>query len=103
MMDPAPVINQLFEMQARLREMGLASSFERNFNRLFALFEDAGYVIQDPTGEPYQENRTDCEVSISGALSPQLVITKTIKPAIYQRSNGNITLIQKAIAIAEKK
>lgn len=88
-------------MQAKLKEAGSAPAFERNFNRLFNIFEEDGYIIQDPTGDVYVETRTDCEVSISGRLSSKMKITRTIKPIIYRREDGNVRLVQKGVVIAE--
>ena len=101
MINPVHIINQLFEMQVKIKEGGGASNFERNFNRLFNLFEEEGYIIQDPTGEAYVETRTDCEASISGRIGSKMKITRVIKPIIYQRKDGNLQLLQKAVVIAE--
>lgn len=101
MINPVYLINQLFEMQSRMKDTGVAQQFERNFNRLFSLFEDDGFLIQDPTGETYTESRTDCEASITGRAGSKMKITKTIKPVIYQRKEGSMQLLQKAIVIAE--
>ncbi len=101
MINPLHIINQLFEMQAKVKESGTAQQFERNFNRLFSLFEEDGYIIQDPTGEAYTETRTDCEASISGRIGSKMKITRTIKPVIYQHKEGALQLLQKAVVIAE--
>jgi len=101
MINPVLIINQLFEMQAKVKGTGAAQNFERNFNRLFNIFEEDGYIIQDPTGEAYTETRTDCEASISGRIGSKMKITRTIKPIIYQKRDGNVQLLQKAVVIAE--
>jgi hypothetical protein len=101
MINPVLIINQLFEMQAKVKETGAAQNFERNFNRLFNIFEEDGYIIQDPTGEAYTETRTDCEASISGRIGSKMKITRTIKPIIYQKKDGSVQLLQKAVVIAE--
>ena len=88
-------------MQAKARESGAAQNFERNFNRLFTIFEEDGYIIQDPTGESYMETRTDCEASISGRIGSKMKITRTIKPIIYLKKDGSVQLLQKAVVIAE--
>jgi len=103
MINPLHIINQLFEMQGRLKETGHAQNFERNFNRLFTLFEEDGFIIQDPTGEPYTESRTDCEAGISGHIGSKMIISRTIKPIVYQKKENNVQLLQKAVVIAEKK
>jgi hypothetical protein len=50
MINPLHVINQLFDMQVKLKEKGLSQDFDRNFKRLYNLFEEEGYLVQDPTG-----------------------------------------------------
>ena len=101
MINPVHIINQLFEMQAKIKENGGAQSFERNFIRLFNIFEEDGFIIQDPTGEAYTETRTDCEASISGRIGSKMKIIRTIKPIIYQKKDGSVQLLQKAVVIAE--
>ena len=101
MINPLLVINQLFELQNRLKENGSVQPVERNFTRLFTLFEEDGFIIQDPTGEAYVETRTDCEASISGRMGSKMKITRTIKPVIYQQKDGALQLLQKAVVIAE--
>jgi hypothetical protein len=101
MINPVHIINQLFEMQAKIKESSAAQIFERNFNRLFTLFEEDGYIIQDPTGEAYTETRTDCEASISGRMGSKMKIIRTIKPIIYQKKEDAVQLLQKAVVIVE--
>jgi hypothetical protein len=88
-------------MQSKIKEGGVAQNFERNFNRLFSLFEEDGFIVQDPTGEAYAETRTDCEASISGRIGSKMKITRTIKPIIYQKKDGVVQLLQKAVVIVE--
>jgi hypothetical protein len=101
MIDPVHIINQLFEIQAKLKEHGAIASYERNFNRLFNMFEEDGYILQDPTGEVYHDTRTDCEVSITGRPGSKMKITRTIKPIIYRQEDGKPLLLQKAVVIVE--
>jgi len=101
MLNPIYVINQVFELQAKIKDNGIASQFERNFSRLLNLFEEEGYLIQNPTGETYTEARTDCEASISGRLGSKMKIIRTIKPIIYQQQDGIPHLLQKGVVIVE--
>lgn len=103
MISPQVLINQIFELQQKVAQNGLAEGFERNFSRLFNIFEEEGFIIEDPTGQPLSESRTDYEASIVGSSSSSLKITRTIKPVIYHRKNGETKLLQKGIVIAEKK
>lgn len=101
MINPLHVINQLFDMQEKLKEKGLSQDFDRNFKRLYNLFEEEGYLVQDPTGENYSETRTDCEASISGNSGNKTKIVRTIKPIVYQQKDGSALLLQKGVVIAE--
>ena len=103
MIEPIRIINQLFEMQAKIKDTAVAGQFERNFSRLYDLFEEEGYIIQDPTGESYNESRTDCEASISGRMGSKMKVTRTIKPIIYQKKQEGVQLLQKAVIIVENK
>jgi len=96
------IINQIFEIKNKISSLNETASFERNFNRLYAIFEEDGYIIQDPTNEHYEASRTDCEASIVGNVSSKMKITKTLKPIIYQKLQGNVQLQQKAVVIVEK-
>jgi hypothetical protein len=96
------IINQVFEIQTKLNDLNEASSFERNMNRLFAIFEDEGFVVKNPINEIYQESRTDCEASIVGNTSSKMKITKVLKPIIYQKNGEQMQLVQKAIVIVEQ-
>lgn len=96
------VINQLFEIKQKLIQDKLADKYERNFNRLFAVLEDAGYVLKDPLGEKYTDARTDCEASIAGKEAKNMTITQVLKPIIYQKADGGLQLIQKGLVIVEK-
>ncbi len=95
------IINQIFEIQSKLQDIDKLEVFERNFNRLQNIFEEDGYSVLNPTGEAYNESRTDCEASLAGKISSKMKITKTLKPIIYKRDGANNTLVQKAIVIVE--
>jgi hypothetical protein len=103
MINPVHIINQLFEMQGKANELNVSHQFERNFNRLLSIFEEEGYIIQDPTGETYTDSRTDCEASISGQIGSKMKIIRTLKPVIYQKKDNGVQLLQKAVVIAENK
>ncbi|KAA5534487.1 hypothetical protein F0919_07650 [Taibaiella lutea] len=97
------IINQVFEIKQKLEQDNLAGKFERNFNRLFSAFEEEGYTCNNPLGERYTDSRSDCTANIVGRESKNMMITQVIKPIIYQKENGALTLIQKGIVIVESK
>ena len=96
------VLNQVFELQQKIAASSEAANCERNFSRLFNLFEEEGFILQNPLGETYTESRTDCEASIIGQPADKMKIQKVLKPAIYQKENGRLQLVQKAVVIVEK-
>lgn len=96
------LLNQLFEMKSKIAFENLSHKFERNFQRLFALFEEEGLFFKDPIGEPYADSRTDIEASIVGPESPKMKITKVIKPIIYKKEGASALLLQKGVVIVEK-
>ena len=101
MQNSIPIINQVFEIQTKLNDLTDTTPFERNLNRLFAIFEEEGYVVKNPMQEPYQESRTDCEASIVGNINAKMKITKVLKPIIYQKTGAQMQWVQKAIVIVE--
>lgn len=102
-MQSLQIINQLFEMQQKLAQENMNQKFERNFNRLFNIFEEEGYLIKNPEGEKYSDARTDCEINIVGREGKNMVITQVVKPVIYKQENGAVTLVQKGIVMVENK
>ena len=96
------IINQLSEIKQKIVSENLEKKFERNFNRIFSALEDDGFICKNPLGEKYNETRTDCEASIVGEASENMLITQVLKPLIYKKSNDEVSLIQKAVVIVEK-
>lgn len=95
------VINQVVEINQKLIQEQIVGKFERNLNRLFSIFEEEGYICTIPLGEKYNDARTDCTANVVGKEGNNMMITQVIKPIIYQKSNGTITLLQKGIVMVE--
>ena len=96
------LINQLVEVRQKIAAENLEKKFERNFNRMFAALEEEGFICRYPLGEKYSETRTDCEASIAGEESENMIIAQVIKPAIYRKNADGVSLVQKAVVIVEK-
>ena len=94
------ILNQLFEIEKKVTQQPLEKSINRNLKRLKAPFEALGYRYHNPIGEKYALTRLDCEATISGASTDNLVIMEVIKPIIYFQQNGQNQIIQKGIVIA---
>jgi len=97
------IINQISEIQQKLKQDNILKPYERNFNRLFNTLEEEGYTYQNPLGEKYKDTRTDCVVNIVGKEGKNMIITQVIKPIIYKKEGNEIVLVQKGIVIAENK
>ncbi|MFN8276798.1 MAG: hypothetical protein U0T84_04905 [Chitinophagales bacterium] len=90
-------------MQQKLADTPQRAVLERNFNRLQALFEEAGFLVQNPLHEKYSSSRTDCEASIVGQPGERMKITRVLKPVIYQKLTEGTQLVQKAVVIVENE
>lgn len=97
-----PVINQLFMMEVKIEKGNEESKgLLRNLNRIKRYLEEMGLHYYNPIGESYDETRTDCEASISGKKTENLIITEVIKPIIRQEIHGLSTIVQQAVVIVE--
>lgn len=97
------IINQLSEIKQKLVQERIEDKFERNLSRLFSIFEEQGYLCNNPLGERYNDTRTDCTANVVGAEGRNMIITQVIKPVIYFKKDGAATLVQKGIVIVENK
>lgn len=106
------IVNQIFEIEKKVSLLQENNSIQRNLNKLKDILESdlannenggAGFVFHDPIGEDYNETRIDCEASIAGTSTDNLVITEVIKPIIRYKSGGVNKLVQKAIVIVQSK
>ncbi|MDX2248449.1 MAG: hypothetical protein SF052_16820 [Bacteroidia bacterium] len=94
------IVNQVFEMEKKILRSD-DPSLIRHIGRIKAAFEELGLVYDNPEGESYNETRTDCEASISGSLTENLVITEAIKPIIRLNVNGFSQIVQRGVVVVE--
>lgn len=95
------LINQLFDLQRKVERMEAARSLHRNVKRMSEALTEMGFTWHDPTGEPYDETRTDCEASIAGNSSHNLRIVETLKPIVRLTHAGHPQLIQRAVVVVQ--
>lgn len=93
------IINQLFDLEKKVGKLEDGKVGHRNFKRMKDSWLSMGFTYHDPTGEAYDETRTDCEASISGESSKSLVITETLKPIIRYQEDGFSKIVQRAVVI----
>ncbi|MEC5146461.1 hypothetical protein [Chitinophaga sp. 212800010-3] len=97
------IINQVFELDKKTADRPELSSLQRNIDRIKQHFEEAGYTILNPLGEPYHETRLDYEASISGDIGAEMEIVNVIKPIVYLSNDGQKSILQKGVVIAAAK
>jgi hypothetical protein len=97
------ILNQLFDMQAKLTQLNMAEPFSRNMARLIHICQESGYTMHDPLGEKYADSRTDCEANIIGKLSSNMIVSQVVKPIVYQTLNNEKSIVQKGIVMIESK
>lgn len=98
-----PIINQLFDLEKKLNKVEDGKVGKRNFRRMKDAWKDMGLSYHDPTGEKYNETRTDCEASISGLSGDELFISETLKPIIRFQEAGFSKIVQAAVVIVSQK
>lgn len=103
------MLNQIFEIEKKLERVEVSNSIGRNLNKLKELFETElyqrgrGLTYYNPIGEPYSETRTDCDASIAGESTENLVITEVIKPIIRFNQSGFNHIVQKAVVVVQSQ
>lgn len=103
------IINQLFEIEKKSKKLIEENSIYRNIQKLREHFEnnilgdELGLSYHAPLGESFNETRTDCEASIAGNSTENLLITEVIKPVIRVHQGDRTFIIQKAVVIVESQ
>jgi hypothetical protein len=97
------ILNHLFNLEYKARKLSGGDSILRNVERIKEQFEAWGYTIEDPSGQKYDETRTDCQASIAGESTEDLVITDVIKPLIRFRDEAGRTIKQRAVVVVRDK
>lgn len=95
------LINQLFEIERKLAAKQV-DVVDRNLERIKHDLDGNGIKVIDPTGEKYEDTRTDCQANIVGELGKNMVITRTMKPIIIVNGPNGMELVQRGTVIVEK-
>lgn len=96
------IINQIFAIEAKV-DANNSSSLKRKFSRINELFEELGIGIHNPLNEDYNETRLDCEATILGDETEELIITEVIKPIVHHKSSQGTEIIQRGVVLVSKK
>jgi hypothetical protein len=97
------VLNQLYELEQKVKKQGDTASLERNIARIKDAIEQLGLFYEDPMGQPFKETRTDLDATISGTSTEHLVVVEVIKPVIREGMRAYSRVVQKGIVVVESK
>ena len=100
-------LNQLYELEQKIKKHGDAANMQRNVTRMKDAFEELsseyGLFYEDPMGQPFKETRTDVDATISGTSTENLVVVEVIKPVIRVGKRSYSHVVQKGIVVVESK
>jgi hypothetical protein len=94
--------NLIFELEKKLSGND-SPVIKRNFQRMKDVLDEAGILLLNPMGEPYQETRTDLEASIVSQAKDPLFVVDVIKPVVYGQQEQGKALLQKGVVIVGSK
>lgn len=108
------LLNQVFEIDKKANVLTENNSIQRNVRNMRAWFERDIPVTQggqpvlcsltfhNPIGESYNETRTDCDASIAGSGTENLVIKEVMKPIVWLSVGGAPKhIVQQAVVVVE--
>ena len=95
------LLNQIFETERKAIQLTDGENVLRQVRRMKELFEeDFHLTYEDPTGQPFNETRTDVEGRVAGDSADNLVIIETLKPVIRFSHGPTSSIVQKGIVVA---
>ena len=104
------MLNQIFEIEKKLERIQEPNSISRNLSKLKELFETelysesaCGLSYYNPIDEAYSETRTDCDASIAGGSTDNLVIIEVIKPIIRFKQGGFNHIVQRGVVVVQSQ
>ncbi|MEM1214594.1 MAG: hypothetical protein AAGJ82_02835 [Bacteroidota bacterium] len=102
--------NQFFTLEQKAQQLDDAIKLQRNLSRIQRMLSErldafdptaTGLEIHNPLGEDYDETRTDCSASITGAATENLKIVEVIKPIIRLRQAQMSQIVQTGVVIVK--
>jgi len=101
------ILNQIFDIEQKASKLKEINTIQKNIDRVKEYFGnnpgkgEYDFYYYNPLGEKYDETRTDCEASIAGSSTENLIITEVIKPIIRVKKDNFTVIAQKAVVIVE--
>lgn len=113
------LINQIFEIENKVKDIQETNSIQRNIDKLKTFFEfdflkdNCGFVYHNPLGETWDESNKSCEANITGTGTENLVIIEVIRPIIFYKYKSidpltsqevvKTFIVQKGVVIVQSK
>ena len=98
------LLNHIFELERKTVRLADGENVLRHVRRMKELFEeDFHLTYEDPTGQPFNETRTDVEARIAGDSAENLVIVETLKPVIRFSHGPTSSIVQKGIVVVSTR
>jgi hypothetical protein len=112
------VLNQLYELEQKLKKHGDPSNLSRNIGKMKDAFAEEGIptidaggrevrirlAYEDPMGQRVRDTRTDLEVTIAGSGTEDLVVVEVIKPVIRAMLRDGVSqIVQRGVVVVESR
>ena len=95
------LLNNLYEVENKIGRGGNPGNAMRNVTKMKEAIATEGVFYEDPFGQPFDETRTDLEVTISGGETENLRVVEVIKPIIRIGDSNYSRVVQKGIVVVQ--
>jgi hypothetical protein len=95
------LLNNLYEVENKISRSGDPGNASRNVTKMKEAIATEGVFYEDPFGQPFDETRTDLEVTISGGETENLRVVEVIKPIIRIGDSSYSRVVQKGIVVVQ--
>lgn len=95
------LLNNLYEVENKISRSGDPGNALRNVMKMKEAIATEGVFYEDPFGQPFNETRTDLEVTISGVETESLRVVEVIKPIIRVGDSSYSRVVQKGIVVVQ--
>lgn len=95
------LLNNLYEVENKIGRGGDPGNAMRNVTKMKEAIATEGVFYEDPFGQPFDETRTDLEVTISGGETENLRVVEVIKPIIRIGDSNYSRVVQKGIVVVQ--
>jgi hypothetical protein len=96
-------LNNLYDIERKLAVHGDSGNVSRNVAQIKDAFTEGLHLFyEDPSGQAFNETRTDLEASITGVGADNLKVVEVIKPIIRYGEPASSRVVQKGVVIVKE-